>query len=295
MDEQKIKNVVEAAMFAAGRPMSMNEILRLYSEDERPDRETMREIIGALKLEYEGRGIELVEVASGYRIQVKQNMGEWLGRLTEKRPPRYSRALMETLALIAYRQPITRGDIEDVRGVSVSTNIIRTLLERGWVRIVGHRDVPGRPAMFGTAKEFLDYFNLKTLDELPSLAEIQDIDSVNAELDFGEPPYDDVDDVEQFDNETGQLSDEIEFVDGEIQASTDESEPGDEVTNADAVADDDDDENESDSFADDDIEALDAVQDSDDDDEDEEFDGWGMDDDDDEQADSGENLKSVSA
>ncbi len=176
--------------------MSMNELLRLFSEDERPERKVMKELIDELTQEYTERGIELVEVASGYRIQVRHHMGEWLGRLSERRPPRYSRALMETLALIAYRQPITRGDIEAVRGVSVSSNIIRTLLERGWVRIVGHRDVPGRPAMFGTAKDFLDYFNLKSLDELPSLAELKDIDSMNEELDFGSPPYEDGEDVD---------------------------------------------------------------------------------------------------
>lgn len=186
MDQKIIKNIVEAALFAAGRPMSVNEMLRLFSEDERPERKIMRDILEQLLDDYTDRGIELVEVASGYRIQVRQQMGEWLGRLSERKPPRYSRASMETLALIAYRQPITRGDIEEVRGVSVSSNIIRTLLERGWIRIVGHRDVPGRPAMFGTTKDFLDYFNLKSLDELPSLAELQDIDSINAELDFGD-------------------------------------------------------------------------------------------------------------
>lgn len=190
-------------MFAAGRPMSLNELLRLFSEDERPERKVMKELLDELRKEYDERGIELVEVASGYRIQVRHHMGEWLGRLSERKAPRYSRALMETLALIAYRQPITRGDIEDVRGVSVSTNIIRTLLERGWVRIVGHRDVPGRPAMFGTSKDFLDYFNLKSLDELPSLSELKDIDSMNTELDFGTPPYEDGEDVDDLQTADG--------------------------------------------------------------------------------------------
>ena len=145
----------------------------------------MRKALDVLKAEFEGRGIELKEVASGYRIQVRKELAPWIGRLWEERPTRYSRALLETIALVAYRQPITRGEIEEVRGVTVSTHIIRTLQERGWIRIVGHRDVPGHPEMFGTTKEFLDYFSLKSLDELPTLAQLRDIESINAELDFG--------------------------------------------------------------------------------------------------------------
>ncbi len=263
-------------MFAAGRPMSMNELLRLFSEDERPERKVMKEIIAELEKEYEGRGIELIEVASGYRIQVKHHMGEWLGRLTERRPPRYSRALMETLALIAYRQPITRGDIEDVRGVSVSTNIIRTLLERGWVRIVGHRDVPGRPAMFGTSKEFLDYFNLKSLDELPSLAELKDIESMNEELDFGSPPYDDgeeVDDLQTADGGDTRAEFEEEFgEDLTLEATSDAAGIGDEASyDEDADVDDVDDDDESDADVDDEDVAEDhddVAEDGSDDDDD---------------------------
>ena len=139
-----------------------------------------------LAADYAGRGIELKEVASGYRIQIKRSMSDWLTPLWEERAPRYSRALLETLALIAYRQPITRGDIEDIRGVAVTTNIVRTLLERSWIRVVGHRDVPGKPAMFGTTREFLDYFGLKKLDDLPPLSEIKDFDDFNVTLDLPE-------------------------------------------------------------------------------------------------------------
>ena len=181
----ELRNIVEGALMAAGRPLSVDELLALFPDDTRPDRNELRKALDTLKQEFEGRGIELKEVASGYRIQVRQNLAPYIGRLWEERPARYSRALLETLALVAYRQPITRGEIEEVRGVTVSTHIIRTLQERGWIRIVGHRDVPGHPEMFGTTKEFLDYFNLKSLDELPTLAQLRDIESINAELDFG--------------------------------------------------------------------------------------------------------------
>jgi segregation and condensation protein B len=181
----ELRNIIEGALLAAGRPLSLDELLALFPDDARPDRAETRKALDVLKAEFEGRGIELKEVASGYRIQVRQELAPWIGRLWEERPARYSRALLETLALVAYRQPITRGEIEEVRGVTVSTHIIRTLQERGWVRIVGHRDVPGHPEMFGTTKEFLDYFSLKSLDELPTLAQLRDIESINAELDFG--------------------------------------------------------------------------------------------------------------
>ena len=187
MDNQKIKNILEAALLAAGRPVDVNELLRLFDEADRPGRKDVRAALDQLTEEYAERALEVRQVASGYRVQIREDYGEWVGRMSDRRPPRYSRALMETLALIAYRQPVTRGEIENVRGVTVSANIVRTLLERGWIRIVGHRDVPGRPAMLGTTKEFLDYFNLKSLDELPSLAELKDIDSINVELDFDAP------------------------------------------------------------------------------------------------------------
>ena len=182
MDRDEIKHVIEAALLAAGRPLSLDRLAELFGRRGAPERQTLKDALAALEQDYEGRGIELKEVASGYRIQIRRRMSDWLVPLWEERAPRYSRALLETLALIAYRQPITRGEIEEVRGVVVSTNIIRTLLERNWVRVVGHRDVPGQPAMFGTTREFLDYFGLKKLDDLPPLSEIRDLEDLNPEL-----------------------------------------------------------------------------------------------------------------
>jgi segregation and condensation protein B len=180
----KLRNIIEAALLAAGRPLSVDELLALFGDEERPERTEVKKALDALKGEFEGRGIELREVSSGYRIQIRQVFAPWISRLWEERPARYSRALLETLALIAYRQPITRGEIEEVRGVTVSTHIMRTLQDRGWIRIVGKRDVPGHPEMFGTTREFLDYFSLKSLDELPTLSQLRDIESINAELDL---------------------------------------------------------------------------------------------------------------
>ncbi|MGD2084499.1 MAG: SMC-Scp complex subunit ScpB [Chromatiales bacterium] len=179
-----VKQIVEAALLAAGKPLGIGELLELFAEEERPDRTRIREALEHLEQEYQGRGMELREVASGFRIQVRAEYAPWVSRLWEEKPARYSRALMETLALVAYRQPVTRAEIEDIRGVSVSTNIVKTLLEREWIRVVGHRDVPGRPALYATTREFLDYFGLKSLDELPTLAEIRDLDSINRELDL---------------------------------------------------------------------------------------------------------------
>src|SRR5215203_4713372 len=159
MDETEIKHVVEAALLAAGRPLTLNRLFEIFAaKGDGPDRETLKRVIASLSSDYEGRGIELKEVSTGYRVQIKRNMSDWLQPLWEERAPRYTRALLETLALVAYRQPITRAEIEEVRGVVVSTNIVRTLLERNWIRVVGHRDVPGKPAMFGTTRDFLDYF-----------------------------------------------------------------------------------------------------------------------------------------
>jgi segregation and condensation protein B len=205
MDPQKLKNIVESALLAAGRPMSIEQLLNLFPENEAPERQVVRDALAALEADYTERGIQLREVASGWRIQVREEMSAWLSRLWQDRPARYSRALLETLALIAYRQPITRGEIEDIRGVSVSSNIMRTLMERGWVRIVGHRDVPGRPGMYATTREFLDYFGLKRLEDLPPLAEIRDLDSINVELDLGlglpesaaEPPQEEAEAYEE--------------------------------------------------------------------------------------------------
>jgi segregation and condensation protein B len=185
MEQQQLKNLVEAALLAAGRAMSIEQLLALFPDNERPERTEVRGALETLQADYAERGIQLKEVASGWRIQVRPELSDWLSRLWQDRPARYSRALLETLALIAYRQPITRGEIEDIRGVSVSSNIMRTLMERGWVRLVGHRDVPGRPGMYATTREFLDYFGLKRLEDLPPLAEIRDLDSINVELDLG--------------------------------------------------------------------------------------------------------------
>jgi segregation and condensation protein B len=190
LDEQKIQNILEAALMAAGQPLSIDRILTLFLDHNQPSREEVHGALARLAEACEGRGIELVEVGSGFRYQAKQENAEWVARLWEERPARYSRALLETLALIAYRQPITRGEIEDIRGVSVSTNIMKTLMERDWVKVVGHRDVPGKPAMYASTRQFLDYFSLKSLSDLPSLAEIRDIDSINAELDLVEPSTD---------------------------------------------------------------------------------------------------------
>jgi segregation and condensation protein B len=184
MDTEHLKMVIEAILLAAGRPLTLDQLLAMFEEQEKPERQQVREAVTALQVDYAGRGIDLVEVGSGYRIQVRASMQPWVSRLWEEKPTRYSRALLETLALIAYRQPITRGEIEDVRGVSVSSNIIKTLQEREWIHVVGHREVPGRPAMYGTTRHFLDYFNLKTLDELPSLAELRDLNEIGRELDL---------------------------------------------------------------------------------------------------------------
>lgn len=173
--DNKVKVIVEGLLLAAGRPLSLDQIMQVFAEEERPDRKELMSVMDAINEDCSNRGFELVEVASGYRFQVKQELGEWVAKLWEEKPPRYTRALLETLSLIAYRQPITRGDIEEIRGVAVSSTIVRTLLDREWIRVVGHRDVPGRPAMFATTKQFLDYFSLKSLQELPPLSEIKDL------------------------------------------------------------------------------------------------------------------------
>jgi segregation and condensation protein B len=190
MESQYLKNVIEAALLAAGRPLEVEQIRELFEEYERPPAADVRECLAALVTEYEGRGLQLVEVASGWRAQVRAEFSGPVSRLWQERPTRYSRALLETLALIAYRQPITRAEIEDVRGVALNPNIVRTLSERGWIRVVGHREVPGRPELLGTTREFLDYFGLKSLDELPSLADLKDMDNVGVQLEFGEPAPD---------------------------------------------------------------------------------------------------------
>jgi segregation and condensation protein B len=184
MNEFYIRNVIEAALLAAGKPLQLAEIGQLFDESSRPKVDDLRTAIDALAAEYSSRGIEVKETAAGFRIQVRREFSSEISRLWPERPARYSRALLETLALIAYRQPITRAEIEAVRGVAVNPNIIKTVIERNWVRVVGHRDVPGRPELLGTTREFLDYFGLRSLDELPPLAEIKAMGDYNLQLDL---------------------------------------------------------------------------------------------------------------
>jgi len=187
MDIEYLKKVVEGALLAAGEPLSLTQLNALFPDEEKPGHGLIREALAALDAELEGRAVELTEVGSGFRLQIRSALMPVISQLWTEKPPRYSRALLETLAIIAYRQPITRGEIEEIRGVSLSANILRTLQEREWIKPVGHRDVPGRPELLGTTRAFLDYFNLKSLDELPTLAEIKDIDNLEPELALSHP------------------------------------------------------------------------------------------------------------
>ena len=182
MGDHDLVEILEGALLAAGDPLSKKQLGQLFDELERPSTADISIALEAVAKRCEGRGFELVEVASGFRFQVRQHLSPWVSKLWVERPVRYSRALLETLSLIAYRQPITRGEIEDIRGVAVSSNIMKSLLEREWVKVVGHRDVPGKPAMYATTREFLDYFNLKTLDQLPPLADVKDLETMTSAL-----------------------------------------------------------------------------------------------------------------
>ena len=179
-----LKPILEAAIMAADAPVALERLVAIFAlrEDDAPTRAEVELALGELQLDFAAHGVELVEVAGGYRFQTRALFAEWVNRLWEERKPRYSRALLETLAIIAYRQPITRGEIEDIRGVAVSTGMVKTLHDREWIKIVGHRDVPGRPAIYATTRQFLEYFNLAGLDSLPTLAELRDFDDVNADL-----------------------------------------------------------------------------------------------------------------
>jgi segregation and condensation protein B len=185
MESKILRNIVEGALLASGQALTLEKLLELFDEDARPERDEIIAALQDLEADCRDRSFELKHTASGYRFQVRQNLAPWIARLWEEKPKKYSRALLETLVLIAYRQPITRGDIEQIRGVAVSSDLIRTLMEREWVRVVGHRDVPGRPALYATTRQFLDYFNLKSLEELPRLDEIRDLDDINVALDLG--------------------------------------------------------------------------------------------------------------
>ena len=189
---EQLVQILEAALLAADQPLSHAQLSALFTDEERPPGGELSRALEQLASNCSNRGVELKKVASGYRLQVRQDLNEWVSRLWKERPQRYSRALLETIALIAYRQPITRGEIESVRGVSVSTNMVRTLQEREWIRVVGHRDVPGKPALFGTTKIFLDSFNLQNLDDLPTLAEIRDMENLEPELQLEPAPPADV-------------------------------------------------------------------------------------------------------
>ncbi|MFK5892184.1 MAG: SMC-Scp complex subunit ScpB [Pseudomonadota bacterium] len=192
MNDNELISIIEALLMASSKPLSVDKILALFSTMsdkvnmvDIPSKNKLLSLLSQLEALYKDKSIELKEVSSGFRFQIKSQYAPWISKLWEEKPQKYSRALLETLVLIAYRQPITRGDIEDIRGVSVSSQIIRTLVDREWIRVIGHRDVPGKPAMYATTRQFLDYFSLKKLDELPVLSELMDIEKINPELDFG--------------------------------------------------------------------------------------------------------------
>lgn len=218
MNQSDLKNILEAALMAHDKPMSINNFMGLFKDEtDLPEREQIRDALKVLQEEFTERGVELVEVASGFRFQVRSEYSKWVNTLFEERPARYSRALLETLAIIAYRQPITRAEIEQVRGVSISSSILKTLQEREWIRVVGHRDVPGKPELLATTREFLDYFNLKKLSELPSLSEIKDFDQLNPDLFEGiDPPAKETEVSESnVDTESVAAHDEAENTDNE--------------------------------------------------------------------------------
>lgn len=187
-DTEDLQRILEALLLASDQPLSVDRLLALFDEAERPGKAELKEALGQLAARLEGRAVELREVGNGWRIQTRQDYAGWVSKLWEERPPRYSRALLETLALICYRQPISRAEIEEVRGVSMSQSILKTLFERNWIRVVGHREVPGRPELLGTTREFLDDFNLKQLEDLPALPEIRDLDALAAALEQLQAP-----------------------------------------------------------------------------------------------------------
>ncbi|MBL4851619.1 MAG: SMC-Scp complex subunit ScpB [Gammaproteobacteria bacterium] len=255
MTPEKLKSIIEAALFASERPLSVDRILGLFQMDEMLTKQKVKEALHTLQAECAERGLELIEVSTGYRYQVRQTYGEWINRMFEERAPRYSRALLETLALICYKQPITRAEVEDVRGVAVSTNIIRTLLDREWVKLIGHRDVPGKPALYGTTRKLLDDLNLKKLDELPPLAEIRDIGQVPGELNLihtednvGRPDNESnsntdpeldgsmaVAPITMVEGDEVDVSDDVEHVAEEIEDSANDEDVTDDIEDSDSV------------------------------------------------------------
>ena len=225
MNEQELKHVIEATLLAAGRPVTTAQLGELFDERERPTDEQLKAALDLLAADYAARGIELVEVASGWRIQVRERTADIVSRLWQERPSRYSRALLETLALVAYRQPITRSEIEEIRGVSISSTIMRTLQERNWIRVVGHREVPGRPELLGTTREFLDYFGLKSLDQLPTLAELKDVETIGVQLEL--PGGESAPVAEAADTEQSAGTEAVEHNDDQAEESEAAAEAGD--------------------------------------------------------------------
>jgi segregation and condensation protein B len=220
MSEPYIRNVIEAALLAAGKPLQPTDLAELFDENVRPGVPEIRAALEALAGDYRDRGIEVKETAAGFRIQVRRELASEISRLWPERPPRYSRALLETLALIAYRQPITRAEIEAVRGVAVNPNILKTMIERNWVRVVGHRDVPGRPELLGTTRDFLDYFGLKDIDELPPLSELKGLDDIKVQFELPDGGS-----LGVIENNTGDLQDHMAPTDGApMDVATPESE-----------------------------------------------------------------------
>lgn len=233
MNEQELKNILQAVIMAASTPMTIDKLLAVFPENAQPERDEIRNALQSIEEDCKDTSFELKQVSSGYRFQVKKDYSDYVSRLWEERPARYSRALLETLSLVAYRQPITRAEIEGVRGVSVSSTIMKTLLERDWVKVVGHRDVPGKPAIYATTKTFLDYFNLKSLESLPPLAELRDLDKINEELELRYPDLPKAEDEAE-----GEASDEdnvaVVTLDSADETSSSESE---ETVAEEAVAD----------------------------------------------------------
>lgn len=213
-EDSELKNIVEAALLAAEEPLSVSALTALFPEDAAPPANRLRDVFDQLERDYEGRGVELRRVGKGYRFQSREKYSPWLRKLSENRPPRYSRAFLETLAIIAYRQPVTRGDIEEIRGVSVSSEIMRGLLDRGWIKQVGHRDVPGRPGLFGTTQQFLEYFNLESLSELPPLLDKREATDIARELNLRLP-------LEEGDDENP-TQDEVPYVEAKLKEAEQE-------------------------------------------------------------------------
>lgn len=243
VDKAMLRKIVEGAILAAAQPMTIARILELFDEEVAPAKDEVLAALQDIQADNAERGFELKEVASGWRFQVREELAPWVNRLWDEKPQKYSRALLETLALIAYRQPITRGDIEEIRGVAVSSHIMKTLMERDWVKVVGHRDVPGRPSLYATTRQFLDYFNLKNLEDLPSLSEIRDLDELNNVLNLGDEEGIGEKDDEVIPDAPAEIITEVavdaeleEFVDGE-EAFVDAEEDASPQTSAESSAD----------------------------------------------------------